>query len=179
MLNEKSIRLVVAIDVNGLIGKGNALPWPRISEDMQWFKEHTLHQSVLYGRKTWDSLPEKFRPLPNRENIVLSRQIDFEAPSAIVAHSFEEAVMLATKDNICVIGGAEIYKLALPCADELIISHIGLPFKGDVYFPEYDKSQWQTEGDPLLGMSYLPCKTKSGIEIPVCFAVYERIAAPS
>lgn len=178
MLHEKRISLVVAMDVNGLIGKGNTLPWPMIAEDMQWFKNNTLGQSVLYGRKTWDSLPEKFRPLPGRENIIMSHQSDFQAPGALVAHSFEEAVMCATKEKVCVIGGAEIYRLALPFADELIISHIGLPFKGDTWFPDYNKSEWCCLGDPLLGMSYLPCTTKSGIEISVCFAVYGRIAAP-
>lgn len=108
MLHGKTVRIITAMDVNGLIGKGNTLPWPKITEDMKWFRRQTMNHTVVYGRKTWDSIPEQFRPLPGRQNIILSRQKDFYVESAHVAQSFDEAVALSDRDIICIIGGAEI-----------------------------------------------------------------------
>lgn len=177
MLHGKIIRIITAMDVNGLIGKGNALPWPQIPEDMKWFRRQTMNHTVVYGRKTWDSIPEQFRPLPGRQNIILSRQKDFYIESAQVAQSFDEAVALSPRDIICIIGGAEIYKIALTYADELIISHIGFPFEGDVYFPTYDKTRWRPDPQaPNLALHM--CPTEQGYVVPVCFTTYKQIAAP-
>lgn len=176
MLHGKRVNLIVAMDPNGLIGKQNNLPWPRIRADMNWFKRHTERRAVLMGRMTWESIPKKYRPLPDRENIVLSRDPTYLADGAVVKTSFKYAIKEASNDYVYVIGGREIYKLALPFADILVVSHIGLPFDGDVYFPEYDKSEWRCTKAPEA-LPIHNCATDSGIVIPVCFAIYYRIRA--
>ena len=176
MLHEKFINLIVAMDPNGLIGKQNELPWPKIRADMKRFKQHTENRSVIMGRRTWESLPKEHQPLSDRENIVLSRNPSYTAKGAVVQTCFEQAVQQAVNSHVFVMGGREIYKLALPFATILNISHIGIPFDGDVYFPEYDKSEWRCTKAP----GALPihnCATKSGLVIPVCFAIYYRIRA--
>lgn len=178
MLYGKKISIIVAMDPNGLIGKQNNLPWPRIRADMKWFQDRTENNSVLMGRYTWESIPETKRPLSNRENMVLSTHGNYVANGADVYHDFEFALQEAVGPVVYIIGGREVYRLALPFADTLVISHIGLPFHGDVYFPEYDKSEWMLQGDPLLGMSYVPCEVPGvASTIPICFCEYNRIRA--
>jgi dihydrofolate reductase len=138
------LSLIAAVDKNLGLGCDNALLW-HCSLDQQHFKKITLGHAVIMGRKTWDSLPERFRPLPGRRNIVLSRSPDWQAPGAQVVHSLEAAWEAATgSERAYVIGGAQIYALALPLAHELIMTEINTCFAhADTFFPRWDASQWQ------------------------------------
>ena len=130
------IGLIYAQASNGVIGNKGKIPW-HIPEDFKRFKEVTTGTSVIMGRKTWESLPDKFRPLPNRRNIVLTRQSHVSLDGAIVANSIEEAFDKSdnTKD-IWVIGGSEIYNLAYPFAERVLVTMIHKDFEGDAYAPE-------------------------------------------
>lgn len=146
------IVIVAAVAKNGVIGKDNALPW-RLPEDMAHFKALTTGHAVLMGRKTWESLPAKFRPLPNRRNYVLTRDPDYVAPGATVLHSLDEAMQLgAAETALFVIGGAELYRHMLPCADRLELTEIGAAFDGDAYFPAFDRNEWrEVKREPGIG----------------------------
>ena len=120
---------------NGVIGRDNAIPW-RLPEDLAHFKALTLGHPVIMGRKTWDSLPPKFRPLPGRRNIVVTRQAEWQVAGAERAGSLEEALALCgDAPRACVIGGAEIYAQALPLADVADVTEIEAEFDGDAYAP--------------------------------------------
>jgi dihydrofolate reductase len=128
--------LIFARARNGVIGKNNTLPW-HLPEDLAHFKATTLGQPVIMGRKTWDSLPAKFRPLPGRMNIVVSRNPHWHAPGAHAAHSVEQALALCpAQARPWVIGGAELYRLALPLAHRVVVTEIDADFDGDAYAPE-------------------------------------------
>ncbi|OHA87137.1 MAG: hypothetical protein A3A96_04045 [Candidatus Zambryskibacteria bacterium RIFCSPLOWO2_01_FULL_39_39] len=121
------------------------MPWRgKVPSDMKRFVELTVGHSVVMGRKTWDSIPFKFRPLPNRQNIVLTRnpQFTIENSGVIVAHSLEEAVQQAKSETVWIIGGAEIYALALPVTDFLHTTILYEKFEGDAFFPKYNLSDW-------------------------------------
>jgi dihydrofolate reductase len=134
------IALIAAVARNGAIGHGNTLLW-RLPEDGRWFRAQTTGCPVIMGRKTWDSLPERFRPLPNRTNIVVTRQRDWSAPGAVTTHSLDEAIAAAgTAPRLFVIGGAELYAAALPIADELVLTELDADFEGDIHFPAWDRS---------------------------------------
>lgn len=134
------VTLVVGIAENGVIGRDGGLPW-RLSTDMRRFKATTMGKPVLMGRKTWESLPR--RPLPGRRNIVISRDRGYEAAGAEVAPSLEAALALARgAEEVCVIGGGEIYAQALPFADRLDVTHVLSPFDGDTRFPPIDPQTW-------------------------------------
>ena len=137
------INLIFARARNGVIGKDNQLPW-HLPEDLAHFKRTTLGQPVIMGRKTWDSLPPKFRPLPGRTNIVVTRQADWQAPGATVAHSLAQAHSLCDpQQDVWVIGGAEIYAQALPYARKAVITEIDLTVEGgDAFAPQFGAS-WQ------------------------------------
>lgn len=131
--------LLAAVARNGVIGRGNALPW-RLPEDLQHFRRVTLGRPVIMGRKTWEALPERFRPLPGRRNIVVTRQEDWRAEGAQAAHSLDEALALAEgAATACVIGGGELYREALARADELVLTEIERDFDGDACFPAFDR----------------------------------------
>ncbi len=134
------IYLVAAIARNGVIGAGGKLPW-RLPQDLKHFKQLTLGHPVIMGRRTWESLG---KPLPGRENIVISRKPGFEASGAGVAQSLEAAVALCTGEAVAfVIGGAEIYAAALPLADGLVLTEIEQDFEGDTRFPDWDRGAWR------------------------------------
>ncbi len=137
------IHLIFARARNGVIGKNNQLPW-HLPEDLAHFKRTTLGQPVIMGRKTWDSLPPKFRPLPGRTNIVVTRQTDWQAPGAMVAHSLAQAQSLCDpQQDVWVIGGAEIYAQALPHARKAVITDIDLTVEGgDAFAPQFGP-QWR------------------------------------
>jgi dihydrofolate reductase len=139
------ISLVAAVAMNGVIGKNNDLPW-RLPDDMKFFMETTKNHHVILGRKNYESLPAKYQPLPNRTNIIVTRQKEFNAPGCMVVNNMDDALNIA-RDNgeseVMVIGGAEIYKLALPVADRLYITEVRAEVDGDVRFPAYDKNEWQ------------------------------------
>ncbi len=135
------INIIAAIQLkdNGL-GYNNGLLY-QLPEDMKHFRDTTSGHVVIMGRKTWESIPEKFRPLPNRENIVITRQSDYMAHGAKVASSLEEAIDVARSNSsdkeIFIIGGSEIYTQALPLADRLYLTLIDGDKSADVFFPEY------------------------------------------
>ncbi|MDR0776084.1 MAG: dihydrofolate reductase [Azonexus sp.] len=137
------IVLIAAIARNHVIGRDNQLLW-NVPEDMAHFKALTQGHAVLMGRKTWESLPARFRPLPGRRNIVVSRQIDYAAPGAELAPSLDAALaLMAGQKTVFVIGGADIYRQALTLADRLELTELDLEPEGDAWFPVWDHSQWR------------------------------------
>ncbi|MCX8018126.1 MAG: dihydrofolate reductase [Rhodocyclaceae bacterium] len=136
------IVIIAAVARNGVIGKGNALPW-HLPEDLQHFKALTSGHTVIMGRKTWESLPARFRPLPGRTNVVVTRNPAFVAPGATVVASLDEAVKVGAGQTAYVIGGAELYAHALPRADRLELTEIDAEFEGDAHFPPFDRRQWR------------------------------------
>ena len=137
------IVIIAAVASNRVIGRDNQLIW-NIPEDMAHFKALTQGHTVLMGRKTWESLPPRFRPLPGRRNIVISRQADYAAPGAELAGSLEAGLALAAaNETVFVIGGAEIYKQAIAVAKRLEITEVALAPVGDSWFPEIAAADWQ------------------------------------
>ncbi|MBX2896725.1 MAG: dihydrofolate reductase [Cyclobacteriaceae bacterium] len=139
------ISLIAALSSNRVIGKNNDLPW-RLPDDMKYFMETTKGHPVIMGRKNYQSLPEKFRPLPNRTNIVVTRSANFTAPGCQVVHSLENAVAVARNSNpkeVFIIGGAEIYTLGLGVASRLYLTEIQAAVEGDTYFPEVNMAAWK------------------------------------
>ncbi|MFT4258476.1 dihydrofolate reductase [Microbacterium sp.] len=141
------VGLIWAEAHGGVIGAEGGMPW-HVPEDLAHFKEVTLGEPVVMGRKTWDSLPERFRPLPGRENIVITRQQDWAAHGARRAATVAEAVR--GEDRAWVIGGAEIFRQVLPDADRLEVTEIDLEVDGDAFAPPragwrlVDEGEWQT-----------------------------------
>jgi dihydrofolate reductase len=143
------IALIAAVARNGVIGHANDLLW-KLPEDMAFFKRTTLGNPVIMGRRTWDSIPVRFRPLQGRTNIVVTRQPGWHADGARVAHGFEQAVEMALESvaadpqglRAFVIGGAELYALALPHADELVLTEIDRDFAGEARFPAWSRNHF-------------------------------------
>ena len=136
------LKLIYARSRNGVIGRDGQLPW-HLPADLAHFKQTTLGQAVVMGRKTWDSLPERFRPLPGRTNIVITRQTDWHAPGALVAHSLEQAMSLCPAPGpLWVIGGAEIYAQALPLASTVVVTEIDVEVQGDAHAPKLG-TEWK------------------------------------
>ena len=140
------LSMIVAAAQNRVIGRDNALPW-YLPNDLKYFKQTTLGKPIIMGRKTYESIG---KPLPGRTNIVITRQTDYLPEGVKVVHSVAEARDLA--ESVCLIdgqeeamimGGAEIYTLALPDADRLYLTEVHADVDGDAYFPEYDKTEWQ------------------------------------
>ena len=136
------ISLIAAIGKERELGFGGKLLW-YIPDDMRRFKEITTGHPVIMGRKTWESLPERFRPLPGRTNIVVTRQADYKAAGAIVADSLGAARAVAARaegaNEIFVIGGGELYVLALPFADRLYLTLVDDIAEADTFFPSYER----------------------------------------
>ena len=137
------ITLVAAIASNNVIGKENSLPW-NIPEDLKRFKQMTSGHTILMGRKTFDSIG---RPLPNRQNIVMTKDENFEQEGIKVINDFDEALELIKESNedIFVIGGSKIYELFEPVANSLAITRILKDFEGDAFFPDINWDLWQIE----------------------------------
>ena len=150
--------IVAAVAENNVIGNDGDIPW-HIPEDLKHFKELTEGFPVIMGRKTFESLPESFRPLPNRKNIVLSRS-GFKAEGTVTAKSLEEAYSIAEQDSekVFVIGGSAVYELALSECDRLEITRVHEEYDGDTYFPEIDDENWKeisrTEKDGFSFVTY-------------------------
>lgn len=141
------ISLIAAVAENNVIGKDNTLIW-HLPADMKYFKEKTTGHCVLTGRKNYESIPEKFRPLPNRTNLIITRQANYDAPGALVFPSIESAISFAKQkgeNELFIIGGAEIYKQCLPFADKLYLTEIKQSFDGDAFFPVVDNFIWTEE----------------------------------
>jgi dihydrofolate reductase len=142
------LKLIFARAANGVIGHQNTLPW-HLPEDMAHFKRLTLGCPVIMGRKTWDSLPPKFRPLPGRRNIVVTRQPDWQAEGAQVAPSIAQACALCPPESTAwVIGGAEVYAQALPLATQAVVTEIEAVFEGDAFAPEFGPDWMPTAREP-------------------------------
>ncbi|MBN9319367.1 MAG: dihydrofolate reductase [Caulobacterales bacterium] len=140
------LAIVVARASNGVIGRDGGLPW-RLKSDLALFKQHTFGKPVIMGRKTWDSLPRK--PLPGRMNIVLTRDGSFEDKGAVPADNFSEALQIAREEaaddgaeEVCVIGGARIFEMAMPKARRLYLTEVDAAPEGDVLFPAFDETEW-------------------------------------
>ena len=159
------ISIIVAIAENNAIGKDNDLLW-HISEDLKYFKRITLGSPIIMGRKTWESLP--FKPLPKRENIVISNNKDYKLDNATVFHSLEEAVQYVKKfENCFIIGGGMIYNTILPFCDKLYITKVHKSFEADTFFTEIDSNQWELESQ-----SEIQKDEPSGLEFQ--FLVYKK-----
>ncbi len=137
------ISFVVAMDENGVIGVNGRIPW-RLPDDMKWFRDVTMGKPVIMGRKTYESIPPRFRPLPGRHNIVVTRQLEYAASGATVVHGIAEALLAAgDADEIIIGGGGELYRLLLPQADRLYLTLVEGQFTGDAVFPSIDYAEWE------------------------------------
>jgi dihydrofolate reductase len=135
--------IIAAVSENGVIGKNGDIPW-HLPEDLKHFKKKTTGHPVIMGRKTFESLPEDFKPLPERTNIVLTRS-GMTQEGIKVAESLEDAYSIAEEidDKVFIIGGASVYKQALPESDRMILTEIKEIFDGDTHFPDFSKDNWQ------------------------------------
>ncbi|MES1162385.1 MAG: dihydrofolate reductase [Rhizobacter sp.] len=157
------VSLIAAVARNGAIGKNNGLLW-REPEDQKHFRRVTMGCPVIMGRKTWDSLPERFRPLPGRRNVVVTRNAAWQAEGAERAATLDEAIdLLSAAPKVFVIGGAEIYALALPRADELVLTEIDAELDGDIYFPRWDRNRYaETAREQRAGYSFVTYQNTRG-----------------
>ncbi len=133
------VTLIVAVAENGVIGRDGTLPW-RLPEDLKHFRRLTLGNTVLMGRKTWQSLG---KPLDGRANWVLTRDPAFSAPGAQVFRDLDAALAQPPQGQLLVIGGAELYRQALPLASRLELTRVHARVEGDTHFPDYDPAQWR------------------------------------
>lgn len=157
------ISIIVAVAENGVIGSNNSLLW-HISEDLKHFKAITSGHPVVMGRKTYESLG---RPLPNRVNVIITRQ-RIEIPGCTVVHSLDEALVLfPANEEVFIIGGAQVYAEALPHANRFYLTRVLHSYEGDTLFPEWDDTQWQ-----LTASESFSCGAK--YPYPFCFETYER-----
>ena len=138
------ISIIVAASTNNVIGANGDLPW-RLPDDLKHFKAITMGKPIVMGRKTWDSIG---RPLPGRQNIVITRQADFVAEGCDVVASLEDAAAAAGDGKeVMIIGGSQIYLLALPVAERLYLTRVHAEIEGDAFFPEIDELEWRLVGD--------------------------------
>jgi dihydrofolate reductase len=144
-----SVGLIWAQSENAVIGVGGSLPW-RLPEDLAHFRALTTGATVVMGRRTWESLPSRFRPLPDRHNIVLTRTLGWTAEGATVAHSLVDA-LAAVDGDMWVLGGASVYAEALPLADRVEMTELRETFSGDVYAPELSRRWRLRSSDPEVG----------------------------
>ena len=161
---DKKIYLIAACDDDGAIGKNGIIPW-KCSEDMRYFKHLTTNHSVIMGRKTYESIG---KPLPNRENIVITRSTDLSIDGCKMANSLEDAIFSAnSNNNIFIIGGGNIYSQALEYATMIFLTKIPGSYNGDTFFPELNKNSWS------LVSEVNHCKESSN-DIACTFFIYER-----
>jgi dihydrofolate reductase len=159
-----NISLIAAMGKDRELGFGNKLPW-HLPDDLKRFKALTKGHAVVMGRKTYESIG---MPLPERKNIIVTRDINYSAPGCLVVHSIEEALSAAGDDKeIFIIGGGEIYALALPLANKMYLTFVDVKIKANVFFPDFDESEWRVT------------KTESHErdlkhEYPFVFKIFER-----
>jgi dihydrofolate reductase len=148
-MSRPTLALIAAVARNRGVGRGGKLVWHE-SEDQKHFRRVTMGCPVIMGRKTWESLPERFRPLPGRRNLVVTRNAAWRAVGAERAGSLDAALALvADAAKVFVIGGAELYALALPMADELVLTEIDAEFDADAFFPDWPRARFrQTSSEP-------------------------------
>ncbi|MEO9222742.1 MAG: dihydrofolate reductase [Mycobacteriaceae bacterium] len=145
----RTVGLIWAQAANGVIGRDGALPW-HLPEDLAHFRTTTQGATVVMGRKTWESLPAKVRPLPGRDNIIVTTQSGWHAPGAIVAHSLDEALTQGTGE-MWVIGGASVYAAALDRADQVVVTELRQDFDGDVHAPGLGQTWRRASAEPPHG----------------------------
>ncbi|MBP9762139.1 dihydrofolate reductase [Patescibacteria group bacterium] len=148
--------LIAAVSKNGCIGKDGRLPW-HLPEDLARFKQLTLGKIVVMGRKTWESLPSDVQPLPGRTNIVITRQTDYHLPDGVLCYaSLNEAIHAHREQDICIIGGGQIYQEAIELVDTLYITEVDQTVLGDTYFPTIDPETWHLVGkDQHSGFTFV------------------------
>jgi dihydrofolate reductase len=164
------ISIIAAVAENGVIGRGGELPW-RLSNDLRRFKQITMGHTVIMGRRTWESIG---RPLPGRRMVVVSRQTDYQAHSADVrvAPTLDDANRIAEAagdDEAFVIGGAEMYRAALPRTNRMYLTRVHAKVTGDTFFPEVSWNDWQQIESRI-------CKADDKNDYPHTFEIYERAA---
>jgi len=139
--NTPLISIIAAMTDDRVIGINNSLPW-KLPSDMKWFRQQTLGKPILMGRKTFESFGA--RPLPERTNIIVTRDKNYQAEGAVVVHSIDAALQAAGNvDEIMIIGGASFYEQMLPQARRMYLTRVHTEVAGDAWFPEFDKSQWR------------------------------------
>ena len=164
------ISLIAALAQNHTIGKNNDLPW-HLPDDMKYFMQTTKGHHCIMGRKNYQSIPEKFRPLPNRTNIVVTRQTNFAAPGCIVVNSIDAGINIARKNGeaeVFIIGVAEIYNSSMKQADRLYLTEIQGQIEGDTHFPEFNQTEWSEVSREHHG-------TDERHDYAFDFVIYERI----
>lgn len=152
------INLILARAANGVIGLDGAMPW-HLPEDMAHFKRQTAGAPVIMGRKTWDSIPPRFRPLAGRRNIVVTRHAEWQAEGAERAGSLEEAIALCERGQATeawVMGGAQIYAEAEPLAQRVVLTEIDRDYEGDAWAPEFGAGWQQTARESHVAANGLP-----------------------
>jgi dihydrofolate reductase len=164
------ISIIVAVSTNEVIGKDNKLIW-HLPDDMKFFKEKTMGHCIVSGRRNYESIPLKFRPLPGRTNIVLSRDKDYKAPGAIVTHEIGKALDIAKEkgETECfIIGGAKVFDQVMEMTDTLYYTRIFHDFEGDVFFKEPDPAKWKL-------VNRVPHPADERHTWPFEFCTYEKI----
>lgn len=161
-----SVELIAAVARNGVIGRGGQLPW-YLPDDLKWFKDLTVGQTIIMGRRTFESVGSA---LPRRRNIIVSSTMKTAPADTTLVATVEEAVELARQwgGRICVVGGAKIYAAALPIADVLRLTELDEPVEGDTYFPKFDRNEWRVVED----ISH-PADERHAISFH--FRTYERV----
>ena len=164
------ISMIAAMGSNRVIGRDNDIPW-HLPDDFSYFKEKTKNHHVIMGRKNWESLPAKFQPLPDRTNIVITRQPAYEAKGAVVVGTLQEALAMAKsagETEAFIIGGGEIYRVGLSLANRIYLTEINSAFEGQVTFPTFDLSLWKETN--RIHHPTVPRHAHSFV-----FVVYERV----
>jgi len=165
------VSLIVAVANNGVIGKDNDLIW-HLPKDMGFFKETTLGHHVIMGRKNFESIPERFRPLPNRTNVIITRNSDYKAEGCVVVNSVEQALEVAKQNGDkepFIIGGGQIYKLALEAnlVDKIYLTKVHHAYDGDTFFPEL--------GNDWKEVERIDCKADEKHAHAYSFLTFEKI----
>lgn len=161
-----TVTLIAAVASNGVIGSNNSLPW-KLPADMAFFKQQTIGKTVLMGRKTFESLG---RPLKDRLNVILSRNLQNAPEGCELVRSVDEALRRFGDQELMVIGGADIYAQMLGVADRLLLTEIGQAFEGDAYFPSLDDTEWTL-------VYRAPGVQDEKNTVPYAFCLYERIVS--
>ena len=164
------ITAIVAVAENGVIGREGDLPW-HLPDDMKFFKDTTLGHHIITGRKNYESIPPKYRPLKDRTNIVVTRSLTYDAPGAVLAHSLHDALdvaRMAGETEAFIIGGGEIYHKSWPYLDRLYLTEVDTEPEGDVFFPAVNEMEWRE-----LSSEAHPADEKN--EYGYVFRILERV----
>ena len=165
-----NISMMVACDENNVIGVDNEIPW-KIPSDLKNFKKYTSGHTVVMGRKTFESIPKKFRPLPKRRNIVLTTNPNWSEEGVEVAHNMQEAFkMFKPEEEVFVIGGEEVYRMFFPSAKTIYVSHVktGGIYKGHAFFPKIDQDYYKVESSETIQVEK--------DQFPYDFTIYKKVS---